>query len=148
MTTKRKKPLTDSQLADSARLRELFESRVEVSQLEFGQTFGIGNQGMVWQYLNADKPKGSALNVTAATKFARGVKCRVADFSPTLQEEIDQLAQFATQSNVLPLPPASAIQREVLAWMDEMSERGRHELALLAEKTQERHPRKQSKQRT
>lgn len=67
-----------------------------MSQLEFGQKHEIGNQGMVWQYLNADKPKGSVLNVSAAIKFAAGLSCRVSDFSPSLQGEIDRIAAFAS----------------------------------------------------
>lgn len=53
---------------------------------------------MVWQYLNADKPKGSVLNVFAAIKFAEGLHCRVSDFSPSIQEEIDRIASFATSA--------------------------------------------------
>jgi len=78
------------------RLRKLFKERSDMSQLEFGQAYEIGNQGMVWQYLNADKPKGSVLNVQAAIKFAKGLRCRVADFSPSIQAEIDKIATFAT----------------------------------------------------
>jgi len=90
-----KKP-TQIQIEDSVRLRKLFKERSDMSQLEFGQAYEIGNQGMVWQYLNADKPKGSALNVLAAIKFAKGLRCRVADFSPSIQAEIDKIAAFAT----------------------------------------------------
>lgn len=97
MTTKKPKtPPTDEQIQDSVRLRELFEKRAGMSQLEFGQAYGIGNQGMVWQYLNTDKPKGSVLNVVAAIKFAEGLRCRVSDFSPSLQKEIDRIATFAS----------------------------------------------------
>ncbi|THF67508.1 hypothetical protein E6C76_03875 [Pseudothauera nasutitermitis] len=97
MTTKKPKtPPTDEQIQDSVRLRELFEKRAGMSQLEFGQVYGIGNQGMVWQYLNADKPKGSVLNVVAAIKFAEGLRCHVSDFSPSLQKEIDRIAMFAS----------------------------------------------------
>lgn len=53
---------------------------------------------MVWQYLNADKPKGSVLNVFAAMKFAEGLRCHVSDFSPSMQEEIDRIASFSTES--------------------------------------------------
>lgn len=97
MTTKKPKtPPTEEQIQDSVRLRKLFEEHAGMSQLEFGQVYGIGNQGMVWQYLNADKPKGSVLNVAAAVKFAEGLHCRVSDFSPTLQKEIDRIAAFAS----------------------------------------------------
>jgi len=102
MTTKKPKtPPTDEQIQDSARLRELFEKHAGMSQLDFGQTYGIGNQGMVWQYLNADKPKGSVLNIAAAIKFAEGLNCRVSDFSPALQVEIDRIAEFASNRRLV-----------------------------------------------
>ena len=41
---------------------------------------------MVWQYLNADKPKGAVLNVGAAIKFSKGLGVTVSDFSPTMQQ--------------------------------------------------------------
>lgn len=87
---------TEEQIQDSIRLRKLFAERAGMSQLEFGQIYEIGNQGMVWQYLNADKPNGSALNVSSAIKFADGLRCRVADFSPSIQKEIDRIATFAS----------------------------------------------------
>lgn len=95
----KKKSLTNEQVQDSIRLRALFAKHAGMSQLEFGQTYGIGNQGMVWQYLNADKPKGSALNIAAAIKFAEGLHCRISDFSPSIQREIDRIAQFATKAD-------------------------------------------------
>lgn len=95
---KTKTPPTEEQIQDSIRLRKLFADRAGMSQLEFGQAYGVGNQGMVWQYLNADKPKGSVLNVFAAIKFAEGLQCRVSDFSPSIQEEIDRIASFATKT--------------------------------------------------
>jgi len=91
-----KPPHSPEQVQDSIRLRELFKQRATMTQLEFGHAYRIGNQGMVWQYLHADKPKGAALNVAAAVKFAQGLGCCVADFSPSLQEEIDRIAQFAS----------------------------------------------------
>lgn len=94
---KTKTPPTEEQIQDSIRLRKLFADRAGMSQLEFGQAYGVGNQGMVWQYLNADKPKGSVLNVFAAIKFAEGLHCRVSDFSPSIQEEIDRIASFSTK---------------------------------------------------
>ena len=147
MPPKTKTPPTREQIDDSARLKQLYESRVTIGQLEFGHKYSIGNQAMVWQYLNADKPKGSVLNVAAAIKFATGLECLVADFSPSLQSEIDFIAQFAS-NKVTELPQMSALKREVLELMDNMSERGQHELALQAAQTQERRPREQSKQRS
>lgn len=89
---------TEEQIQDSIRLRELFADRAGMSQLEFGHKYDIGNQGMVWQYLNADKPNGSVLNIPAAIKFAKGLHCRISDFSPSIQEEIDRIAGVATQA--------------------------------------------------
>ncbi|MDR0251508.1 MAG: hypothetical protein LBI35_09445 [Burkholderiales bacterium] len=70
-------------ISDEAKaLRELFAAGTDLSQAAFGKAFDIGTQGMVWQYLHAD----TALNLEAALKFARGLKCSVADFSPRLAE--------------------------------------------------------------
>lgn len=70
------------------RLRELFDKRAGMSQLEFAERFGLGTQGMVWQYLSGYRP----LNYEAAAKFAKGLNCRIDDFSPemaqSLREEI------------------------------------------------------------
>lgn len=92
---KPKKPPTEDQIADSKRLAELFSKNAGMGQLDFGLKYEIGNQGMVWQYLNAGKPKGSVLNVSAAIKFARGLNCRVSDFSPKIQEEINMISSFS-----------------------------------------------------
>ncbi|MDR3353364.1 MAG: hypothetical protein LBO00_10280 [Zoogloeaceae bacterium] len=92
-----KTPPTEEQIQDSIRLRKLFADRAGMSQLEFEQAYGVGNQGMVWQYLNADKPKGSVLNIFAAIKFAEELHCLVSDFSPSIQEEIDRIALFSTK---------------------------------------------------
>lgn len=70
------------------RLRKLFEQRAGMSQLDFAEKFGLGTQGMVWQYLSGYRP----LNIEAAAKFAKGLNCRIDDFSPemaqALREEI------------------------------------------------------------
>ena len=68
------------------RLRLLYEQRVpsEMSQAEFGKTYGIGTQGMVWQYLSGHRP----LNLDAAAKFAKGLRCTIADISPELARHV------------------------------------------------------------
>lgn len=71
-------------------LKRLYDERVPtgMTQEEFGAQFGIGTQGMVWQYLNGHRP----LNVEAAAKFARGLRCTIQDISPemasTLQRDL------------------------------------------------------------
>ena len=101
MPPRDKKSPTESQIEDSQRLKRLFDVRASMSQLAFGQNYDIGNQAMVWQYLHADTPKGSVLNVPAAIKFATGLRCSVADFSPSLQNEIDHIAKFASTAPLM-----------------------------------------------
>ena len=72
---------------ESARLKRLFEERSSLSQEAFGDEYGIGTQGMVWQYLNARSP----LNLSAAIKFARGLGVPVSKFSHRLALEMEQL---------------------------------------------------------
>jgi transcriptional regulator with XRE-family HTH domain len=67
-------------------LKQLYEERVPsgMTQEEFGAKFGIGTQGMVWQYLNGHRP----LNAEAAAKFARGLRCTIYDISPEMAEAL------------------------------------------------------------
>ena len=73
-------------LTDAQRLKQLYDTRVPkgMSQEEFGNAFGIGTQGMVSQYLNGIRP----LNYEAAAKFAKGLKCTIADISPELARRL------------------------------------------------------------
>ncbi len=87
MDTKKKRKLEDWQVDDAARLKQLFDERSKLSQEEFGAKFEIGSQGMVWQYLNGRSP----LNLTAAIKFAHGLGVKVADFSATLERQLDPI---------------------------------------------------------
>lgn len=85
MASNRKKPLTREQLAEAAALKRLYDERVgdSMSQALFAETYDLGGtQGIVWQYLNGK----IRLNLEAAIKFADGLKCDVADFSPRLAE--------------------------------------------------------------
>ncbi|WP_011298531.1 LexA family transcriptional regulator [Cupriavidus necator] len=87
------------QIEDANRLKQLFESKAPYGQDEFGRRFEIGTQGMVWQYLNARR----ALNINAASAFARGLGIAVDDFSPRLAEEI-RLAESHIADAIPPLP--------------------------------------------
>jgi transcriptional regulator with XRE-family HTH domain len=68
-------------------LRRIYEERVPkgMSQAEFGAVFDLGSQGMVWQYLNGYTP----LNYDAAAKFARGLRCKIRDFSAEMADELE-----------------------------------------------------------
>ena len=71
---------------DAERLRKLYEHRVPegMSQEQFGKQFGVGNQSMVSQYLSGHRP----LNLDAAAKFAKGLRCTIADISPGLATHV------------------------------------------------------------
>jgi len=68
------------------RLQKLFRERKppDMSQERFGAEYGLGSQGMVWQYLNGYTP----LNIEAAAKFAHGLRCTIRDISPEMDREM------------------------------------------------------------
>ena len=85
----KKAKVTNEHRAESALLKEIWERekpRLKAlgygSQESFGQEFGIGNQAAVGFFLNGE----SAISMKAAAAFARGLGCRVSDFSPRLAE--------------------------------------------------------------
>lgn len=90
------------QIDDAARLKELFDSKAPFSQEEFGRRFEVGNQGMVWQYLNARR----ALNIKAASAFAKGLGVTVDSFSPRLADEIRLAASHI--ADAIPALPRGA----------------------------------------
>lgn len=101
---KKEKTLESWQVEDAQRLRQLFEARAErgsegktISQMEFGAKYGIGTQGMVWQYLSARRP----LNIKAAVAFARGLGAKVSDFSAILANQIEEASQMEGDRPVL-----------------------------------------------
>lgn len=77
---------TESKVSDAERLKKLYEERVPtgMSQAEFGAKYGIGTKAMVWQYLTGYRP----LNYEAAAKFARGLRCTIADISPDMARKL------------------------------------------------------------
>ncbi|UEP42723.1 hypothetical protein [Burkholderia sp. B21-005] len=74
------------QAEEAAALAKLFEERSDLSQGEFGARYGIGTQGMVWQYLNGRRP----LNIAAATAFSIGLGVKIPSFSPRLALDIER----------------------------------------------------------
>ncbi len=80
---------------EAAALKSIFDSKKQkISQAAFGELYQIGTQGMVWQYLNNERP----INKDAAVKFAKGLKVSVADFSPRLAKEIERMHKSASLS--------------------------------------------------
>lgn len=101
MSDKRRAKITDDDRRESARLKELWDSRPHRTQAEFGEHYKLGNQANVGHYLLGR----SRLNVRAATAFAQELNCSVSDFSPRLAAEIEELAK-----SVRLTPPALVIQ--------------------------------------
>lgn len=93
-----KSRLESWQIQDAQRLRALFAERAKMSQARFGELYGIGTQGMVWQYLNAHRP----LNPKAAKAFADGLHLTLADISPKLATLIETIAATATAPGARP----------------------------------------------
>jgi transcriptional regulator with XRE-family HTH domain len=95
----RRGKVTPENETEAELLRALWEATYEErrasgvhSQGAFGERYGIGNQAAVGFFL-AGK---TALSLKAARGFAEGLGCSIADFSPRLAAEVEQLA------NVLP----------------------------------------------
>lgn len=133
---------------EAARLKAIYEVKNagpgKLSQLEFGQKYEIGTQGMVWQYLNAK----AALNTDAALKFAAALQCNVSDFSPRLAAPLDaaQSGPAAEESHGMPerITPRRALEIELRAVLDRMSDSGLRLLIDLAEQIAKRDPRAQA----
>lgn len=109
--SKETKSLEQWQLEDAARLKALFDRRTsKISQAEFGEKFGIGSQGMVWQYLAGRRP----LNIEAAAAFAGGLEVGIDEFSPTIAERVREAARFAapTSGGI-----ESTLQTQAPRWM-------------------------------
>lgn len=101
--SQKKAKIEQEHVEEAEKLRRIFEARPlpRLSQAKFGEQYEIGSQGVVWQYLNARIP----LNVEQAVRFARGLNCAVADFSPRLAAELAALQE---------IPPLSAAQRDAV----------------------------------
>ena len=88
--------LTDEHRQESAKLKELYlNAKHGFSQAAFGQLYEIGNQGTVWQCLNA---KGMPISLKAARGFAKGLNCSIEDFSPRLAATAKEVGQYAGPS--------------------------------------------------
>lgn len=92
-----RKPLEDHQKQDAERLNALFKTHTKLSQQRFGETYGIGSQPLVWQYLSGHIP----LNLAVAIKFADGLGVSVAEFSPTLAEKMPRNKRYEPSKAVV-----------------------------------------------
>ena len=76
---------------EAKRLKEIWTSNADgrLAQAQFGEIYDIGGQSAVANFLNGRSP----LSLKAALGFARGLKCRVQDFSPRLAKEALGIAE-------------------------------------------------------
>lgn len=102
METEARRPkdalLTEENRSESSKLKALWATYKQdsnsLTQEAFGQKYGIGNQGAVWQCLNA---KGMPISLKAAQGFAEGLKCQIEDFSPRLAKLAQGIADSVGQ---------------------------------------------------
>lgn len=86
---RRAKP-TPETIEESRKLRAIWDSTAgKPSQAIFGERYNIGSQSAVALFLNGTTP----LSKKAASGFAVGLSCKVADFSPRLDAEIRTLSE-------------------------------------------------------
>lgn len=84
-------------------MRQLFAQKkraLSLTQEAAAYELGFSGQAVVSQYLNGRIP----LNIRVAIGFAKLLKVRVAEFSESLQAEIDEIAYFASGEPALPKP--------------------------------------------
>jgi hypothetical protein len=76
---------------EAKQLKEIWMSSADgrLAQAQFGEVYDIGGQSAVANFLNGRSP----LSLKAALGFARGLKCRVQDFSPRLAKEALGIAE-------------------------------------------------------
>lgn len=87
----RKAKVTEENLEEAKRLMDLWKQKSTMSQAEFGETFNIGNQSAVGQFLNGLTP----LSLKAAAGFAKGLQCTIVDFSPRLADQAAEVSMLS-----------------------------------------------------
>lgn len=111
----RRAKVTPETKEEARRLAELWEARKRTTQAVFGETYGIGNQSAVGQFLRGDTP----LSLKAARGFALGLGVRIEDFSPRLA------AEAATLAGVVPTGDLSREFAELAAKAEKLPHRQR-----------------------
>lgn len=87
-STTRRGKITPENIAESRLLKTLYQTVPhKLTQEAFGQKYGIGNQGAVWQFLNGK----TAISMNAAKGFADGLECEISAFSPRLAKKAAEL---------------------------------------------------------
>ncbi|NYT76535.1 helix-turn-helix transcriptional regulator [Alcaligenaceae bacterium] len=84
----KKAKITDEHRLEAKKLRAIWDEKKPSTQEVFGETYEIGNQAAVGNFLAGR----SALSLKAAVGFAHGLGCRIDDFSPRLAAEAGKIA--------------------------------------------------------
>lgn len=103
----RRLPLADWQVADSDRLKDLYQRKratLKLTQDKLAEALGDGvTQGAISHFMN----RRTALSLKSVAVFARLLDVPVADISPTLSKQMEDMGlHVATSSSTGPVPGA------------------------------------------
>ena len=103
--------VTEETRSEAAKLKALWDARKErLSQTVFGEVYQVGSQSAVTQFLNGHTP----LSLKAARGFAKGLGCKIADFSPRLAEfDSSWPFELVDRDRYEALPPALRFKAQV-----------------------------------
>jgi hypothetical protein len=118
--TEKKAKITDENRVESAALLAIWQAKHTLSQADFGEAYGLGNQSNVGHYLHARNP----INLKAAMAFAAHLECEVSAFSPRLARELKAVshgeithsADEASTSAVRAYSDTNVRQAPVIEW--------------------------------
>ena len=86
-------------------LKTIFQKRAQLSQAAFGKEYGIGSGAMVYQYLTGRR----SINLLAASRFARGLRVSLSDFSDRLATEAKEILAVTSSADTIGLPQAEYV---------------------------------------
>ena len=118
MNAENRKPMEAWQIEDAARLERIYRERwvkpdgKKRSMKEFGELFDLGTPAYVGNMLNGVR----ALNYETARKFAQGLQCSIAEFSPRLARQLAPFIDDNGVGNVIPAPELRG-KVPVISWV-------------------------------
>lgn len=130
---KKRAKVTDEHREEAARLTALWlaannarklKNEEELKQADFGHDYGIGGQSAVGQFLRGDAP----LSLKAATGFAKGLGCRISDFSPRLARKAASLREAEPGRAALSLVDLNYEEGQLVLLFRGLNEQQRAEL--------------------
>jgi len=101
------------------RMKDTLAERGWATQEKFGHQFGIGNQSAVGAFLNGR----TALSPKAAAAFARGLNCKVSEFSPRLADLLNEPSNPSPRDSPAMHPAASEVTISASSLMRELARR-------------------------